>query len=1408
MRRAALGILAVLAGIPAPARAQPLPERDLPPVLRPWSAWIRDEIPDRVCTAVGGSTICLWPGRLDLRLAAEGGTFTLEAYADRALDLRLPGDEQRWPQDVRLDGRPAVVIDRDNAPALRLPAGTHRIEGRYVWTHLPDSLPVPPRLALVDLAVSGRRVPQPRRDEAGLVWLRTEGESTATAESLRLQAFRRAVDGIPMWVETRLSLEVSGKAREIELAGALLPGTVVVAVSGGLPARIDEAGRLRVQVRAGTFAVTVLARVEGKPDVLTRPPVVDPWPAREVWVFAANETLRQVELSGPQPVDPSRTDLPAEWRALPAFLVEPDGRLALKEVRRGEAEAPPDRVRLSREIWLDINGRGFTVRDTFSGALSRTWRLDLPRPAEPGRVSVDSTEQLITANPATQAPGVELRRGALNLQADSRVPRGGPLRAVGWSADVEALAATLHLPPGWSLLAATGVDQAPGAWTGRWTLLGFFFVLVVALATGRLFGRAWGVIALLAVVFLYDEPGAPFLVWLSLLGATALSAVAPEGWLRRLARIWRGASLLTLLVILVPFVRDQVREALYPQIRATAAFEDLLAPTSRGIAENAPVAAPVPAAIPPATAVPQQPQAPAMDKEELDRRRLEDVKKGAGIEGGIVGGAVGGLPDGFQADEVKPQEQTRPPARQSYSLSTVNSALEQDPRAVVQTGPGVPNWSWDSYGLGWTGPVKSDQTIRLWLISPGMNRLLTVIRLLLMLILAFRLLIDGGSRASRPSPAGAAAVAALLLFAMATRTAGAQDAIPDREMLDDMKTRLSRLEPCQPNCLSTSTLHVRLAGDTLAFEAEVHAADSGAWPLPGPPASWTPSAVTVDGQGTGALARLDDGFLYVRLAPGVHRVRVSGPVPSADTLTLQLPQRPRRADADTPGWDVAGLRADGPPDGSIQLSRRLRAGERAREETGAGYAPWLEVRRTLSIGLTWRVATHVRRVSPTGSPVALRVPLIAGEAPTEADLQTENGTALVSLARDQSEAGWSSTLATADTLTLTAPQGQPWSEIWDVECTVIWQCETSGLVPVTHQRAGALAPEFRPWPGEALTVRFRHPAAVAGQTLTLQSIRVETTPGERLTNTSLTIATRASREEALVLTVPSDAEMQELTVTGRTRPAKPDQGRLRVTVPAGAQNVVVRWREPRGMRFYQRAPSVGLPLPAVNVETVLHLPENRWLLFARGPSWGPAVLFWGYLIFALVVALAVGVFTDTPLGIGAWLLLALGLTQTSAVGGLIVTGLFIVLAWRARHPASSPLAHDAIQLVLVVWIVIALAVLYDVVQQGLLFRPDMQVAGAESSNTVLRWYADRVENATPPVAVVSLPLWVYRTLMLGWALWLAASLVRWSGWSWRALNEGGLWRPLPRRARKPAPPPPPPATTGPADSTDNPTPGA
>ena len=54
--------------------------------------------------------------------------------------------------------------------------------------------------------------------------------------------------------------------------------------------------------------------------------------------------------------------------------------------------------------------------------------------------------------------------------------------------------------------------------------------------------------------------------------------------------------------------------------------------------------------------------------------------------------------------------------------------------------------------------------------------------------------------------------------------------------------------------------------------------------------------------------------------------------------------------------------------------------------------------------------------------------------------------------------------------------------------------------------------------------------------------------------------------------------------------------------------------------------------------------------------------------------------------------------------------------------------------------------------------------------------------------MLSAPLWLYRALMLAWALWLAFALLGWLRWGWEAFRTGGLWRPfrvLPWRRRPP-----------------------
>ena len=1350
------------------ASAQPISREDLPPSLRVWVPWVLDQVPTLGCATVQGQAVCLWPGEMKLDLGPSGGTFGLELQADRPVDVGLPGSTDHWPQDVRLDGSPAPVFDRDGRPTLRVSGGRHRLAGRFSWSRLPESLSVPVEIGLVDLRLDGQPVPRPRRDEAGLLWLRAGAAAVGEGESLRLQVFRHIQDGIPLFVETRLELEVAGRAREITLEEALLPGTVPVAVSGDLPARVEKDG-LRVQVRGGRYSVSVKARVEGHPKAIGLPkgPPKEPWPPREVWVFAADETLRQVELSGPTPIDPSRTELPEEWRTLPAFLVEPGASLALGEVRRGEAEAPPDALTLNRELWLDPDGRGASVRDRFGGTLRATTRLDLLAPGTLGRIAVDGQDQLVTADPGTKSAGIELRRSALRLEADSRLALGRTVPAVGWTTGVEQLQATLHVPPGWSLLAARGVDRLPGTWTARWTLLGIFFVLVVAMAVYRLFGFRSALLALAALVLTHGEPGAPFAVWLSLVAAIALQRVAPAGRIPRLARLWFLASAAVLVVLVVPFARDQVKDALFPQVSG--------APVGRGgRLEAAPPRGKAQFEVGPAGAggIPAPPPAaaPATPVQEAEDKLAEAAS------------SVAAAKEAVRA-EVRAEQQAVPREGHAY-----NVALEQDPKALLQTGPGVPSWTWRSYSLTWSGPVHQDHAMRLFLLSPGMSRLLTVLRLALLAAFAYVLLTGRWpSLPRRPKPEPLAALLALVLFPGPAR---ADQETPSPDILQELRARLTRPAPCEPRCVTTPSLVLRLGDSRLELSAEVHAAADGTWPLPGPVASWAPARITIDGAPAVAVARLASGFLHLRLARGVHRVEAEGPVPPGDSFTLQFADPPRRARAEAPGWDVSGLRKDGPAEPSILLTRRLAARGGA-SGTDGRYAPWLEVTRTLGFGVTWTVQTTVRRVTPVGTPIALRVPLLSGEAPTRANLVVEKGEVAVSLGGDEEETAWESTLEQAPQIVLRAPEGRPWSEVWKLQCSPIWSCRATGLPPVSRLAEGLFAPEYRPWPGETITVGLAHPRGVEGQTLTIDGVTLEDTPGRRLERVRLVATARSSREQPLVLRMPKDAEVQQVTIDGQDRPSRPEQGELRLTVPAGEHTVEVRWQQSRGMGVFYGVPRVSLSSPAVNVTEQITIPPERWLLATRGPAWGPAVLFWPYLVFLLVVAVALGRMPTSPLTSAQWVLLGLGLSVLPAVAALVVAAFVFALTLRGRRPPQGTWAFDGLQLLLAAWGLVSLGLLYVAIHQGLLFRPDMQVAGNGSTDTVLRWYADRVSGETPRTGVLSLPLWLYRVAMLLWALWLAASLVRGVGPAWRAFTAGGLWRRIRALPRPPEPARPP-----------------
>lgn len=1271
---------------------------DLPPELAGWAPWVLSRHPALTCPLLGDARTCAWPGVFALSAGPDGATARLAVTVDRAVALPIPGGRGSWPQDLRVDGRPAPVADLGGVPAVPLDPGGHVLTWSTPWDTAPQAIPLPPSVGLVALTLDGVPVAEPSLRD-GVLRLGAGDTTERTADQLTLEVGRLITDAVPLQVRTRVDLSVAGGAREMDLGAVGLAGTVPVALSADLPARLDADGHLIVQVRPGSFTITIDALHEGPVASLTAPQLAEPWPDTETWAVATDDRVRAVNLSGPPGVDPARTTLPPEWSGHPTFRVQPSTPLQIEELRRGEPEAAPNRLALDRTLWLDQDGRGFTVQDSFSGTVNQGWRLDVQAPSVLGHASDHDTDQVITERDGRV--GVETRSQDVRLVAESRIDaRPSALPAVGWHTDVVSLGAGLHLPPGWRLLAATGVDKVHG--TDPWSLFDLFFVLVVALALGRLLGWRWGLVTLAALGLSRHEAGAPAWTFAWLAVTVALLQVLPVGRLRTAVSGLRWGLLLALFAILAPFSVDHVQTGLFPALERT---------WNSGADTT---------------------------MQEIPDRFVELVVP----EAGKLARGIGS----------------------SGSLSYLSA--QQDPAAVVQTGPGVPSWSWTAIRLDWSGPVDADHTVRLWLLGPRMLLVLALARVALLLLLAIKL--TDARRLGR----------ALVPIALAVALIGptAAQATPSAEQLADLEARLTAPPACAPDCASASTVALTVTDDRLTVVAEVHALAQTAWPLPGPTSTWVPAEVRVGGVVHTALARRPDGALWVRLSPGVHTLRAEGPLPATDALPLQFAQRPHRITWASDSWTVEGLKADGTVEGTIQLVRASPTG--GESASSDNLRPWLEVTRRVDLGLPWRVATTVRRVGPTQAPIALRIPLIPGESVTDGTWEVREGALVVTLDRDVSEVTWMSTLAEADTLTLRAPSDVPWTEEWRVTCSPMHACEAAdGPPPLAHVTDGTWSPYWRPWPDEAVTLNIGRPPAVTGQTVTVDRAELEWTPGRRLGEATLTLEVRSSQGGRRVLTLPAGAKLQQVRIDARDRPVRlADDGTLALPLRPGAQSFEVAWQQPHAPAIWDQVPPVDLGGSAVNTTVTVNAPEGRIVLALFGPIRGPTPLFWTTLLLVCAAAPLLARVPWTPLGVVQWGLLGLGMTQVPVVVPLLLVLSFMALGLRQRRQPAGWLAFNLAQVGLALLVLASLVGLYAAIHAGLLLQPDMQVQGNGSSDRTLSWFVDRTAGPLAQPVWVTVPVWTFRVAMLLWSLWLAASLVRWAPWAWSCWTTNGWWR--------------------------------
>lgn len=1346
----------------------------IPPQLESWVPWILDGHPERLCAVDGDIALCAWPGNLSISLSERGGDFVYRVVVDNRSEIALPGDRDIFPQSVSgaqggLEKQFPVMFNGTH-PYVVLNPGQYLLKGRFSWEAMPESLRIPDDVALVQIKKGETRLPTARVLRQGEILL-NDGDD-AGQNYTDLQIFRRFVDGNPLRLTTLIHLRVSGKASEITLGKVLPEESTPYSITSSLTARLLPDNSLQVVTRPGEYDITVEALYPNLPKTFTlSQPKNNIWPKHELWSWKGSEQFRSVILGGVEPASTEGTRMPPEWQDGTIYHFKGDQSATFEETRRGVIPDLPSRLNLSRNMWLTQDGSRVVSQDMLSGALGDDVRMNVSSETALHRVESQGRAQLITKDPKSGASGVEVRDQNFSIQAETSQPFiRKTLTASGWEKNVESLGVTLHVPNGWEVLHVKGPDVVSATWVSKWNLLDVFLIALVTIIAWKFGALFLGGIALLTLLVTYQEPGSAQYIWFHLFAGIALIRFVTHDKLRKLGKIYFVLTLCVLIVYIAAFSFDHIHHFIFPTLNrpriSLGLFEGVLKMVESGwswplvillgwITFEALVSkrilhrlgGVVLLLIFVSFSVNIASQSPRTSRSDNVRMpAAPEVMKKMAVQEDYMS-----LSDA----EVSKMEQ-KVPHYGSYEI------LDTEPGRAPQTGIGLPAWTGNMIVLSWTSPVSKDETFSIVTLNPFMSALFALLKTVLLILFGTWFV-----KFLRKEVMLASLI--LISFCLSPSISFADD-FPSKEILSELEARLFK-DDCRENCVTWNELSVSVKGNAIELKGTVSSRGTTALTLPGPVKEFVPEKVILNNEETAALRRDEDGFLRIRLSEGAHSFAMLGTLDTNAALGLQFPMQPMHVSVEANGWTVNGVSDTGSIDSMIQLIPEKKDTVREDREL----PNWYAVTRIFDLGVRWTIQTKVTRIGDLGRGALVRVPLVEGESVTSQDTTVRNKIAEIAFNPTESEKVYESTFEERSSFQLKASTAENRvTESWQVRCSSVWRCSVEGIPAVSRNVGGKTGWKWEPYPNESVKLSVIRPDAIQGGNLAFTKIRHVVIPGNRITRGELYIDTRATESRNEKITLPDGSTLTEVTIRNTAVPIKQEGTALSIPFPLGEGQTVVRYELTTPLRMFFKAPHIEVPGALANVETVIRIPQDRWLWWVGGSGQGPRVLFWSHIIGILLLSVVLARYSGTPLSGAQWFLLSFTISVLPMEALAIPILFLILLRVRKDNKIANPKLFNFFQVALGLLAILSISVLLNAIRLGLLFQPGVEVIGGYSEQ--LSWYVDYTAQHLLEPFVISASLFTWRAVMLAWSLWLVFAVIRWARWGFECFSTGGVWK--------------------------------
>jgi|GEM_PF-1028759 len=1328
-------------------------DKVVPDELKPWIPWVNKHIDFLDCPMTLGAEplsekhrLCAWPGKLNLSLSRTRGEFEQNWKVYKKSFVPLPGNSRAWPVMVTVNAQPTIIIDRGGYPYVELPKGTSKVMGYWKWDSQPESLHIPEVSRYLAAKLNGSPIDFPEIQGSHLFL--AESEQKLEADSLDILAFRLIRDGQPITSNVQVELSVSGASRQVNLGPVLLDGFKPSKIVSDLPAFLNANGELIITLRSGNWSLGVESYAGAELTTFTLSKPSDIWPTQEIWSFDDAPKVRIATLEGLSVVDPESVNVPLQWERYPSFLYSSNGVATVNEKLRGIPQNVSNRLTLNRRLWLDFDREQWSFDDRIAGEMRSEWRLDMGAPYQLLRADEAAEPLLITALNGEQT-GVELRYPNVEVTASGSLSATSTVPVSGWSSSFEKVTWQLSLPPANRLLMATGAEFNNG-WLNKWSLWDLFWLMIVVALCVHYGSKILAVTAGVSMTLMFHEQGAPLVSLTNLLLAFILyqkTALKNNVWVW-IKRIYLGLSVLSFIVLLGLFTVQQIRVLIHPQL-------EHYSPTSsygNNFSNDAPELLSAPPSKP-------RSQGPALEEKSVSKIT-------------VTGSRI-----------------KRSDVMQRYEENT-----------VVQTGAGKPNWQWNEYRVEWNSPVSREQTVGLVIASPWMMTLWRLVMILGLFASVYFL-------AMRQWPQKLSInqfkslTPLLLLIAITPFSQSGFSEVPSNAVLKELQQWLHQPEECAPHCVTLSGVRVlndvRDKNDLLILELRADALADVAIPLPRS-SEWHLTDVRVNDRPSNWVVRKDNqDWLFVE--KGRQKIALSGIISKRSSFAINFPMKPYNIQNLSSIWSTEGVHNGSLSGNALTLVKHPSAiakdsavsNESPSVENNNSQAvsiqPMVTIKRRFWFDTRWEVHTTVERIAPTSGEINVSVPLLPFERVITQQSQIKDGAIQLQLLSDEDSVDWRSSIERQSQLELSVATDAAFVEEWLVLVAHQWRFKVNGVNPVWPEsidRNDLWEFRYLPRKGESLTLNLEAPKPIEGESLAFDKLELMVTPGQLQESLKLSTQYRSSRGGQSSLRL-GEGDHLKSWLDGSEVYLQLQEGDVDYTTAPGQHQLMLHWTRNQTMSFYSSLPEIDLKAPVSNLSISWKVPSDRWIIWTSGPVIGPAIIYWGELLAFLALALILWRTKILPIKAYQWLLLGLGLSMQS--WGLLVLVTVWMLALAAHGRFRDKLGVDGFnvaQILLAIFSVLTIISLLVAIPMGLLSRPDMGIMGNGSNGYLLQWYLDKSSGAIPDVAIYSLPLWVFKTLMLAWALWLAFSIVKWIKWGWSVLNESEFLRSRPKTPKK------------------------